>query len=74
MQINGTVRELAGRIAAFKARTGRDLAAIWISPQRFAMLPEALRAQIGHSRRPGFTLDGIPVRVIEILPPEGRRG
>lgn len=69
MQTNGTLREIAGRITEFRARTGRDLGAIWISQDRFALLPQELR-----ERAPGgrFSLDNIPVRVIEVLSPAGR--
>lgn len=64
--MNGTYREIERRIKAFRKRTGLDLGAVWIVPERFAMLPEPVRKAHGPHR---MKIAGVPVRVSAVLPP-----
>lgn len=64
---NKTQRDLEARIRAFRARTGGDYASAWISPETFALLPEAFRQQ-PRARR---TIDGVPLKILEVIPRVG---
>lgn len=73
--MNGTYREIERRILAYRERTGRDYAKVWISQDRWMMLPQAFRdAVIGNAfhRRldAAGAIDGVPIGVIAILEPE----
>lgn len=74
---NKTQREIEGRIQAFRKRTGLDYGCVWISPERFLLLPQAIReaAMKGAMLRGGcahLVLDGVPVRVLQTIAPVGR--
>ena len=73
--MNGTYREIEGRILTFRARTGGDYASVWISHERWSLLPEPFRvAAMGdcfHRRQTAAgSIAGVPVRLIDVLPPE----
>lgn len=79
MAKNGTYRELERRAQAYKEATGRDLAGLWISLERFHLLPEAVRQERlkGKSGWMGPSpvlchIAGVPVRVLEIVHPPGQ--
>lgn len=72
---NGTLRRIEGQIRAFRKRTGRDLDAIYIGADTFAMLPEDLRgkhADFSPFRHSGWEIAvmGVPVRRHTLIPPE----
>lgn len=73
---NKTLRELEARIQAFRARTGGDYSCVWIAPERWALLPQAVReASIAAGMRrtggPHLLLEGVPIRVLKTMDPEG---
>lgn len=62
---NSTQRALERRIREYRARTGGDYSAAWISPEAFALFPEAFRQQPRARRQ----VDGVPLRIFEIIDP-----
>lgn len=75
--MNGTFREIQNRIRAFRARTGRDLSAVWISHERWQMLPEdfrisSIRGRLHREHTAAAVIDGVQIKILEVLPPEGR--
>lgn len=66
--MNGTYRELEARILAYRARTGADYDRVWISPERWRLLPDDFRG----TYRADFvgTISGVPIGVMMILAPD----
>jgi hypothetical protein len=72
---NKTQRELEQRIRDFRKRTGGDYSCVWIAPERFALLPEAVRKREWggrHPHRPVAVLEGVPVRILQTIDPVGQ--
>lgn len=75
--MNGTLRELEARVRAYRARTGRDLDALWISHERWQLLPEpfrlaAMRARFNKETSSAALIDGVPLYLIQLVDTAGR--
>lgn len=77
--MNGTFRELEQRILAFRARTGGDYSSVWISHERWQLLPEgfrlaSIRSRLEKRSNSASVIAGVPVNIIQVLAPgEGQR-
>lgn len=63
---NGTLRELMRQQDEFHARTGEQFGAMWITSEKFALLPQMIRVGSGTLK-----VNGVPIRVVEVLKPDG---